>query len=110
MSAKSLMTVEQFAQMRTADTEDPELVERLGRLNLDKTSAPFPPDIAVEVLSPSQTRMKMESQVNVGQAVSPVLAAPAKRSVPRSSRFHTRVFSEEALFACPPRLTRFRSA
>ena len=123
MSTKALMTVEQFAQMRTADTEDYELVEgeliplssgtlrhakirgraesllnsyfdrnrigeayaevdcrisgeevrrpdlslflndSLSRLNLDKTPAAFPPDIAVEVLSPSEAAIELRHKV-----------------------------------------------
>lgn len=123
MSTKALMTVEQFAQMRTSDTEDYELVEgeliplssgtlrhakirdcagdllrayfrrnpigeayaevdcrvnaeevrrpdlsiflneSLSRLNMDKIPAPFPPDIAVEVLSPSENAIDLRHKV-----------------------------------------------
>ena len=123
MSTKSLMTVEQFAQMQTADTEDYELVEgeliplssgtlghadirdlviyllrcyfksnpigklfgevdcritgdtvhrpdvsvflgdRLKQIDRDKIPAPFAPDIAVEVLSPSEKAMYVRRRV-----------------------------------------------
>jgi Uma2 family endonuclease len=123
MSTKALMTVEQFAQMHTADTEDFELVEgeliplpggtprqarirdcagnlirnyfrrnrlgeayaevdcRLGEgtvwrpdlavflkeslslVNLDRIPAPIAPDIAVEVLSPSESAMEIRHKV-----------------------------------------------
>jgi Uma2 family endonuclease len=123
MSTKALMTVEQFAKLDTADTEDYELVEgeliplpsatprhakirgraerllwsyfernpigeafgevdcrttddtvrrpdvaiflgeRLKQINLDKIPAPFAPDIAVEVLSPSERAMNVRRRV-----------------------------------------------
>ncbi len=132
MSTKALMTVEQFAQMSTADTEDYELVEgeliplpsgtprhnkirdlighllwiyfrgnpigealaendcriaedtvrrpdvsiflgeRLRRIDLDKIPAPFAPDIALEVLSAS------ESAVDVRRKVRDYLRAGSK--------------------------------
>src|SRR5258708_7924653 len=121
MSTKALMTVEQFAQIHTADTEDYGLVEgeliplatgtyrhnktrdllghllwayfkgnaigeavadydchvgdvvrrpdlsiflaeRLHRLELDKVSSPVPPDIAVEVLSRSDSDMDVRRE------------------------------------------------
>ena len=132
MSTKVLMTVEQFAQLQTSDTEDYELVEgevipfstrtprhnktrdlighllwsyfksnpigesfgendcrtaddtvrrpdvsvflndRLKQIDMDKIPAPFAPDIAVEVLSPS------ESAVNVRRRVREYLRAGGK--------------------------------
>jgi Uma2 family endonuclease len=123
MSTKTPVTVEQFAQMHTADTEDYELVEgeliplssgsyrqnrirgllerllgnylsgnpigevvaendcqvtaetvrrpdlsiflaeRLRQIDLDKIPAPMPPDIAVEVLSPSESAMNVRRKV-----------------------------------------------
>jgi Uma2 family endonuclease len=123
MSTKALMTVEQFAQMRTADTEDYELVEgeliplssgtprhaeirdltgdlirsyfrsnrlgkvyaeidcllqddevrrpdlsiflndRLSLIDLDRIPAPIAPDIAVEVLSPSEGAIDLRHKV-----------------------------------------------
>jgi Uma2 family endonuclease len=123
MSTKTLMTVEEFAQMDTADTENYELVagelvplssptprhiriqgllfrllenyfasnrigeaffeldcqlsadtvrrpdisvflaDRLRQINLDKSPAPLAPDIAVEILSPSQTAMDVRRKV-----------------------------------------------
>jgi Uma2 family endonuclease len=123
MSTKALMTVEQFAQMNTADTENYELVEgeliplssgtprhnkirdfvvvllwnyfkgnpigeafgeidcritddtvrkpdvsvflgeRLKQIDLDRIPAPFAPDIAVEVLSPSESAVEVRRKV-----------------------------------------------
>ena len=124
MSTKAIMTVEQFAQMDTADTEDYELVEgeliplssgtprhikirdrvahllwtyfsgepvgdafiemdcqvgddtvrrpdvsiilgkeRLQQMDLDKIPVPSAPDIAVEVLSPSESAMDVRRKV-----------------------------------------------
>jgi len=125
MSTKSLLTIEQFAQMQTqaTDTEDYELVagelvplpsgtyrhnkmrdlighllwsyfrqhpigeavgendcriasdevrrpdlsiflrERLNQMDPDKIPAPFPPDIAVEVLSPTESAMDVRRKV-----------------------------------------------
>ena len=123
MATKALMTVEQFAQMHTADTEDYELVEgelipwssgtlrhadirdlvvhlirsyfkgnpigkafgevdcritddtvrrpdvsiflgeRLKQIDPDKVPAPFAPDIAVEVLSPSESAVEVRRKV-----------------------------------------------
>jgi Uma2 family endonuclease len=123
MSTKALMTVEQFVQMQTADTEDYELVageliplssgtprhnkirdfighllwiyfkgnpigeafgendcrttgdtvrrpdvsvflgERLKQIDPDKIPAPFAPDIAVEVLSPSEGAVDLRRRV-----------------------------------------------
>jgi Uma2 family endonuclease len=123
MSTKTLMTVEQFAQMHTADTEDYELVdgeliplsrgtirhadirglaehkirtyfegnpigrvyaevdclvpdnivrrpdlsiflnERLLQIDLDRIPAPFAPDIAVEVLSPSESATDLRVKI-----------------------------------------------
>ncbi len=124
MSTKALMTVEQFAHMNTADTEDYELVEgelvslssgtprhnticdlivvllwmyfrenrtgkaiseldcrvgsdtvrrpdlaifigeeRLRQIDRDKIPAPFAPDIAVEVLSPSERAIDVRRKV-----------------------------------------------
>jgi len=124
MSAKTLMTVEEFAQMHTADTENYELVEgelvplpsstprncvvrdfighllwtyfrsnrigrsiveldcrtsidkirrpdlsifldeRLRQIDMNKTPVPFAPDIAVEVLSPSESAIDVLKKVN----------------------------------------------
>ena len=132
MATKAPMTVEQFAQMNTADTEDYELVEgeliplssgtprhntirdlvvillwsyfkgnpigrafgendcrttddtvrrpdvsvflgeRLKQLDMDKIPAPFAPDIAVEVLSPT------ERAINVRRRVREYLRAGSK--------------------------------
>ena len=122
MSTKALMTVEQFSQMATAETEDYELVEgeliplssgtlrhakirrraerlledyfarnpigeafgevdcrinddtvrrpdvsvflgRLRQMDEDKIPAPFAPDIAIEVLSPSESAMAVRRNV-----------------------------------------------
>ena len=123
MTTKTRMTVEEFAQMHTADTEDYELVEgelvplssgtvrhadirgdtehkmrtyfernpigrvyaeidcrvpggtvrrpdlsiflneRLLQIDLDKIPVPFAPDIAVEVLSPSESAMEARRRV-----------------------------------------------
>ena len=111
MSTKAPMTVEQFAQMHTADTEDYELVEgelrplpsgtyrhnrirdRIGyllwsyftqnpigdevrrpdlavlfnehlrRIDLDRIPAPLAPDIAIEVVSPSESAVELRRKV-----------------------------------------------
>jgi Uma2 family endonuclease len=124
MSTKALMTVEQFAEMRTGDTEDYELVEgelialpsatpvhasirdlvghliwmyfrgnpigksygevdcqvsdevvrrpdvsvflgreRLGQIDENRIPIPFAPDIAVEVLSPSESAIEVRRKV-----------------------------------------------
>jgi Uma2 family endonuclease len=124
MSTKTLMTVEEFARMKTADTEDYELVEgelvllasgtpkhsiirdnlarifhgyfrkkpgglaisetdcrifpetirrpdvavfleeKAQRIDQNKYPVPFPPDIAVEILSPSEAAMDLNRKVN----------------------------------------------
>jgi len=123
MATKTLMTVEQFAQMQTADTEDYELVEgeliplssgtprhnlirdllgylllsylkgnpiglalaendcqvaadtvrrpdlsvflgeRSRQIDRDRIPVPFPPDIAVEILSPSESAVSVRRKV-----------------------------------------------
>ena len=68
MSTKTLMTVEQFAQRNTADTRRADLSiflgDRIKHIDLRRIPIPFAPDIAVEVLSPSEAAVEVKRKTH----------------------------------------------